>query len=257
MTREDFRREIGDAFDSISGSPSPAMPDRVRAALIEAPERRGPVWIAALAAAVIAVVLVGVLLVANPLNRGPLTSGGLGTTSPTPCSATCPTPQPSPSPNLSPAPSFNPSPAPSPGFTCVASPLMTMAKPAPTAFIDALRTGTHTGYDRITIEFQNGQPQSLQLRPQTGTTFTRDARGDKVTLDGRYGILVIIKGADSHTSYSGSADIKTNYSGLRETRNVGDFEGTVQWALGLASSPCYHAYILDNPTRLVIDLKNS
>ena len=257
MTREDFRREIGDAFDSISGSSSPALSDRVRAALVEAPEHRGPVWIAALAAAVIAVVLVGVLLVANPLNRGPIIPGSIGTKSPTPCSATCPPPQPSPTPNVSPAPSSNPSPAPSPGFTCVASPLMTMSKPPLTAFIDAIRTGTHTGYDRITIEFQNGQPQSLQLRPQTGTTFTRDAIGDKVTLSGRYGILVIIKGADAHTSYSGSTDIKTNYPGLLEARQVGDFEGTVQWALGLASSPCYHAYILEGPTRLVIDLKNS
>ena len=61
MTREDFRRELGDAFDSISGPPSPALSDRVRSALVEAPERRGPVWIAALAAAVIAVILVGVL----------------------------------------------------------------------------------------------------------------------------------------------------------------------------------------------------
>jgi len=249
MTREDFRREIGDAFDSISGSSSPALSDRVRAALAEAPEHRGPVWIAALAAAVIAVVLVGVLLVGNPLNRGPLSPGGLGTKSPTPCTPTCPAPLPSPSPN--------PSAAPSPGFTCVVSPLMTMSQPPQTAFIDAVRTGTHTGYDRITIEFKNGQPQSIQLRPQTGTTFTRDAIGDKVTLSGRYGILVIIKGADAHTSYSGSTDIKTNYPGLLEARQVGDFEGTVQWALGLASSQCYHVYTLDNPARLVIDLKNS
>jgi hypothetical protein len=251
MTREDFRREIGDAFDSISGSPSPALSDRVRAALVEAPERRGPVWIAALAAAVIAVILVGVLLVSNPLNRGPLAPGGIGKTSPSPtdCSVSCAPPLPSPSPT--------PSPVPSPGFTCAASPLMTTANPPQTAFIDAVRTGTHTGYDRITIEFNNGQPQSYQLRPQTGTTFTRDAIGDKVTLKGHYGILVIIRGADSHTSYTGSSDILTNYPGLLETRKVGDFEGTVQWALGLASSPCYHAYILDNPTRLVIDLKNS
>ena len=251
MTREDFRREIGDAFDSISGSPSPALSDRVRAALVEAPERRGPVWIAALAAAVIAVILVGVLLVANPLNRGPLAPGGIGKTTPSPtdCSVSCQPPLPSPSPT--------PSPEPSPGFTCAASPVITVGNPPQTAFIDMVRTGTHPGYDRITIEFKNGQPQSIQLRPQTGTAFMRDAIGDTVTLDGRYGILVTIKGADSHTSYSGSTDMKTKYAGLREARQVGDFEGTVQWALGLANSPCYHAYILDNPTRLVIDLKNS
>jgi hypothetical protein len=251
MTPEDFRREIGDAFDSISGSPSPALSDRVRAALVQAPERRGPVWIAALAAAVIAVILVGVLLVANPLNRSSLAPGGIGKTtpSPTPCSVSCSPPLPSPSPT--------PSPAPSPGFTCAASPLITINNPPPTAFIDAIRAGTHTGYDRLTIEFKNGQPLSIELRPQTGTTFTRDAIGDHVTLAGKNGILVIIRGADAHTSYSGSTDLKTNYAGLKEARQVGDFEGTVHWALGLASSSCYHAYILDNPTRLVIDLPSS
>ena len=43
MTREDFRRELGDAMDSISGSPDPALSDRVRAALVEAPERRAAI----------------------------------------------------------------------------------------------------------------------------------------------------------------------------------------------------------------------
>jgi hypothetical protein len=235
MTREDFHREMGDAFDSISGSPSPALSERVRAALVEAPERRGPVWIGALAAAVIAVIVVGILLVGNPLNRGPLAPGGGGTK----------TPVPSPSANAS------------PGFTCSASPVMTVSNPPQTALIDAVRAGTHTAYDRLTIEFKSGQPQSIELRPQTGTTFTRDAIGDQVTLGGNYGILVIIKGADGHTSYTGPTDIKANYPGLVEARQVGDFEGTVQWALGLASSSCYHAYILDNPTRLVIDVPNS
>ena len=99
MTREDFRRELGDAVDSISGSPDPALTERVRAALVQAPEQRGPVWVAALAAAVIAVILVGVLLVGNPLNRPPATGGhatGTPTTSP------APSPSPNPSPTASP-----------------------------------------------------------------------------------------------------------------------------------------------------------
>src|SRR4029077_14375286 len=75
VTREDFRRELGDAFDSISGSPSPALPDRVRSALVEAPGHKERVWIGALGAGVIAVILVGILLFGNPLNRGPLIPG--------------------------------------------------------------------------------------------------------------------------------------------------------------------------------------
>ena len=131
MTREDFRRELGNAFDAISGSPSPALSDRVRSALADVPERRGPVWIAGLAAAVLAALLVGVLLVANPLNRhqsqppvGPASS-------------------PSASPAASPVPSGSP-------FVCASISIPGQGSP-PSAYIDAVRTGTHTGYDRLMI----------------------------------------------------------------------------------------------------------
>ena len=246
MTREDFRREIGDAFESISGSPTPGLSDRVRSAVVEAPERHGQVWIAALAATVIAVILVGVLLVGNPLNR-PSTPGGHGTTTPTT----------SPAPTSSPTPSANPSPSPS-GFNCdSASAFITQKSPPPLALIDAVRTGKHTGYDRLTIEFKNGQPGSIELRPQAGTAFVRDGIGDTVYLAGKDGLLIRMKDTDGHTAYSGATDIKTGYSGLLEVRKVGDFEGVVQWALGLAKPACYHASILTSPTRLVIDIQTS
>jgi hypothetical protein len=42
-----------------------------------------------------------------------------------------------------------------------------------------------------------------------------------------------------------------------EVRQIEDFEGYVQWAIGLSKAACYHAYILTNPTRLVIDIQVS
>jgi hypothetical protein len=247
VTREDFRRELGDAFDAISGSPSPALPDRVRSALIEAPERRDPVWIAALAAAVIAVILVGVLLVGNPLGRGSLVPGGLGKSSPGASQASAPSPSPSPSPVTS--PDANP-------FACGGSFAFGGGQPPPSAFIDAVRTGTHAGYDRLTIEFKNGQPSSIEVRPQTNTTFTPPS-GQPFKLAGQDGLLVIIHVADAHTAYSGPKDFKTGYSGMLEVRQVEDFEGYVQWGLGVSKSACYRAVILTNPTRLVIDIQTS
>ena len=41
-----------------------------------------------------------------------------------------------------------------------------------------LRTGTHTGYDRLTIDFSNGGPSgAVELKPQSGTTFTQSPSG--------------------------------------------------------------------------------
>ena len=246
MSNENFRREIGHVFDEMAGSPSAALSDRVRSSLAEVPEQRGPFWIAGVAAAVIAAVVIGVLFVANPLNRPANTVGpGVGS---------------SPTPSASPSPGVSPSGSPTadstlPPFMCASSAPITSVQAPPVAFIDDLRTGTHPGYDRLTVEFQNGQPASIELRPQSGTTFTNSPKGDQVMLTGTNGILVLIHGADLHTSYSGSTDIKTGYAALVEVRQLEDFEGVVQLGLGVSGSTCYRAFILTNPTRLVIDIQ--
>lgn len=243
MTREDFHREIGDAFDSISGSPDPALSERVRAGLVEAPEQSGPLWIGALAAAVIAVILVGVLLVGNPLNRPPTTGHGPG---------------PSISPSAVPSPSAAPSASALPFICAAGSSTVTQQTAPPLAYVVAARVGTHTGYDRVTFEFKDARTGTIKLVPQSNAKFITDPKGDTVTLAGKAGLLVKVTGADNHTSFSGSTDLKDpNFPGLLEVRQLGDFEGTVQWGLGLSSNACYRAVIMTSPTRLVIDIQTS
>jgi hypothetical protein len=245
VPNENFRHELGHVFDDMAGSPSAALPDRVRSSLADVPEHRGPYWIAGVAAAVIAAVVIGVLVVANPLHRPPSAVGPVVGSSPTPSALESPSPSPSPSASPTPDTSLPP-------FVCASS--TTITGPGG-QYIDAVRTGSHTGYDRLTIEFQNGQPQSIQLQPQTNTTFTRDGIGDTVNLAGTAGLLVSIFSADAHTAYSGPSDIMTGYTGLLEVRLVGDYEGYVHFGLGLSKPACYRAFILTNPTRLVIDIQ--
>jgi hypothetical protein len=248
VPNENFRRELGQTFDDMTGSPSAALRDRVRSSVANAPERRGPFWIAGLAAAVIAAVVIGVLFVANPLNRPTNTVGPVVGSSPTPAASQ--SPGPSPSPSSQPTASSQP-------FVCASSTAFTGQQPPLSAYVDAVRTGSHPGYDRLTIEFQNGQPQSIQLQPQSNASFTRDGIGDTVTLAGSNGLRVSIFSGDAHTAYSGPSDIKTGYSGLLEVRLVGDYEGYVHFGLGLAKPACYRAVILTNPTRLVIDIQTA
>lgn len=248
MSNENFRRELGHVFDELAGSPSAALSDRVRSSLAEVPEQRGPFWIAGVAAAVIAAVVIGVLFVANPLNRPQNTVGpGVGSS---------PTPSASPAPSPSPLPSATPDTT-LPAFVCASSAPMTTSQSPAVVFIDDVRTGTHAGYDRLTVQFQNGQPASIELHPQSGTTFTNSPKGDQMTLMGKNGILVVIHGADLHTSYSGSTDIKTGYSALVEIQRLEDFEGVVQLGVGLSGAACYRAFILANPLRLVIDVQSA
>ena len=251
MSRESFRRDLNRAFEAMSGPPSPALSARVRSALNErAPARQGPFWIAGLAAALIAAIVIGVFVVSN-FNRH-LTSGVPGA-----LPSASPTVSASASPSVTPTPVQTPPDSSLPPFVCGSSTSIASQNAALLAYIDAVRTGTHSGYDRITIEFQNGQPASVELRPQNSATFTTSPKGEVVTLAGSAGLLVVIHGADEHTAYSGTTDFKTNYPVLLEARQMEDFEGTVQWGLGLSKSACYRAFFLNNPTRLVIDIQNS
>ena len=246
MGNEDFRRELNQVFDQVSGSPSPTLRDRVRSAVGEAPPARGPYWIAAVAACLIAASIVGVLYVNSPLRRSTSHVGGV---SPTPSPTTSPTTSPSATPS-----------AQLPPFACVQQDFVfKTASPPPTqspvAFIGNLRTGTHGTYDRITIEFTNGIPHDVQIGRPGGTNFTASPSGMTIAVKGEHGILVVIHGADLHSSYNGSIDLITGYATLAEVRRVEDFEGVVQLGLGVNGSGCYRAFWLTNPDRLVIDVQ--
>jgi hypothetical protein len=252
VSNENFRRELNGLFDDLSGTPSPALRDRVRSAVANPPEERPQgFWIAGVATAAIAVIIVGTLFVANRGGRLPnLVPGGITHSSPSPSANASPEPTPIPSPSASPAITF----------VCTSSSTSPSGSHPAVAFIDALRTGAHSGYDRVTIEFQNGAPGSVQLTTQTGTRFTMSPSGQSVQLAGQNGILVTIRGADLHTAYSGPIDILTHYTGktaLVEVRRAQDFEGVVQLALGVNGSACYRVTLLTNPARIVIDVPAS
>lgn len=126
----------------------------------------------------------------------------------------------------------------------------------PIAYVSDMKTGAHTGYERLTITFSNGMPRDgVQLKPQTGTSFDGAPSGQPVKTKGTSGLKVILSGADMHASYSKSRDIVTGYSTLVEVRQVEDFEGVVQLAIGINGDPCYRAFYLGSPTRLVIDIQ--
>jgi hypothetical protein len=251
MTNENFKRELGSVFDEMAGSPSSALPDRVRSSLANVPEQNGPYWIAGVAAALIALVVIGVIFVGNPLNRQPNRVVPGAGSSPSPTAAA--------SPSTSPSAQATPTDSGLPPFTCNSSTglvtLATTPPQPPVAFVDLVRTGTHSGYDRITIEFNNTDPKQVDLTTQGDAKFTQSPSGQSVTLIGSAGILVTMKGADEHTAYSGPIDFKTGYPVLVEARQVQDFEGTVQWGLGLSKSACYRAFFMTNPSRLVIDIQ--
>lgn len=139
------------------------------------------------------------------------------------------------------------------GFTCSGS-TVPVQEAGQTALVNAIRTGSHAGYDRLVVEFASGVPGSITITPQQRPTFTASPRGDSVTLAGSSGLHVVMHDADAHTSYGGPVALKPNGAALVEVRRLEDFEGYVGLGLGLADSSCYRAFMLTSPTRLVIDV---
>jgi len=141
-------------------------------------------------------------------------------------------------------------------FTCGASKLSVATAPA-MANINAVRTGSHAGYDRLVVQFSGRQPGSIEIKPQSTATFLGAPSGQPTRVAGALGLKVVLNVADMHTAYSGPRVFKTDYAGLRETRVIEDFEGFVSLGLGVNGSNCYRAFVLSNPTRLVIDVQKS
>jgi len=141
-------------------------------------------------------------------------------------------------------------------FTCGASKLSVATAPA-MANINAVRTGSHAGYDRLVVQFSGRQPGSVEIKPQSTATFLGAPSGQPTRVAGALGLKVVLNVADMHTAYSGPRVFKTDYAGLRETRVIEDFEGYVSLGLGVNGSNCYRAFVLQNPTRLVIDIQAS
>ena len=213
-------------------------------------ERSRQYRIVGVAAVLVAAVAVGVMFAINA-NR-PQPAGSLPVGSVTSPSASASQSPPSPVPTSSPASTVVANQA---AFTCSATNLTANGSPV-TSLVDALRVGSHAGYDRVTVEFKNGLPGSISIRPQASTTFNQSPSGMAIRVAGRHGILVIIRGTDAHTAYSGTRDIKTAFPGLVEVRVLEDFEGQVSVGLGVNQTGCYRATLLANPARLVIDVKN-
>ncbi len=212
--------------------------------------RYRPLWIICIAALLFGAVAAGVLFVTHPDRAQSSAAAVPGTVAGAAAQAPSST-APNPGEELAVAPVASVSP-----FTCGASTLSAGGAPA-VAPINALRTAAHPGYDRLVVQFSGRQPGSIEMRPQATSTFQGSPRGDAITLAGTRGLVVLVRGADMHTAYSGVRDLKTSYAGLRETRVIEDFEGQVTLGLGLKGSGCYRASVLSSPVRLVVDLQTS
>jgi hypothetical protein len=118
--------------------------------------------------------------------------------------------------------------------------------------VTAVRAGGHTGFDRFVLEF-DGPIRNYEVVTQDTPAFTLDPQGTTVTLEGTSGVLITIR-HQNWQAYTGPSGMRPGLPFLKQARMVQNFEGTMQWGLGIQGSPCIQVTTLSSPVRLVVDV---
>ena len=126
------------------------------------------------------------------------------------------------------------------------------------AQITDVRVGTHAGYDRVVIEFDEGIPP-FTLGDATPPLLA-DPSGMEMDVEGSAFWSLVLHGGtrlnlDGSFSYDGRRDFKPDFPSLAELVEAGDFEAVSSWYIGLHEPTCARVLTLTNPARLVIDIQ--
>lgn len=122
--------------------------------------------------------------------------------------------------------------------------------------IEGVRAGSHVGYDRIVVEFSGtGTPDVLAgYNPDP----RQQASGNPLVPAGNAYFDLIIQGVPWTMGLDEADLAKADPSGVAaggilEIADGGVFEANAQYVVGLDRKRPYNLYLLENPTRVVVD----
>lgn len=130
------------------------------------------------------------------------------------------------------------------------------------ARITDMRIGTTSGYDSLVIQFDTAVTKYAISPNANGTRFTGGGgKGGVFTLEGVVGLQLNIDNLNWTESpgnqYPHGTDLKQPAPTLLEVRQIADFEGTANIAIGLSGDACPAVSILSSPPRLVLQFPAS
>ena len=121
------------------------------------------------------------------------------------------------------------------------------------ANVVAVRVSEQPGYDRFVMQFDSLVP-SYTVKRQSRPVFALGPSGQTITLSGTAGVLLQVHSATGASTFTGPSDFtQAEYLVLKEARQTEDYEGYVDWGMGLGSPACLRSFTLSSPPRLVVD----
>jgi hypothetical protein len=127
------------------------------------------------------------------------------------------------------------------------------------AILRAIRTGRHKGFDRVVFEFRGNSVPGYRI-DYVDRPVRQCGSGDAVRVAGDAFLRVSMTPAQAHTDAGrptiGYRELRLRLPLIKELQSTCDFEGEVEWVIGLSSPNRYRILELSNPRRLVIDIKH-
>lgn len=122
----------------------------------------------------------------------------------------------------------------------------------------SIRTGNHTGFDRVVLDLTAGPAPAVSYR--LTDELTTDPSGEVVWLTGQYFVEVTATPAAAHDengtpTYTGPQKFRTrDLANVMAVAVTGDFEGHLSVGLGVRSRTAVNVFTLTAPNRVVIDV---
>ena len=141
-------------------------------------------------------------------------------------------------------------------------PVVVNATNGETALLTGVRAARHEGYDRIVFEFRNEVPgYDVRYIPRP---VQQDGSGKTVAVDGTEVLQIRMENAldadlsDSSAppTYTGPQRLRPDTPVVAELVRTGGFEGVLTWVAGVRDRVDFRVSALNEPPRLVIDLRN-
>jgi hypothetical protein len=119
-----------------------------------------------------------------------------------------------------------------------------------------IRASHHRGFDRVVLEFEGGLPSTRKVRYVD--RLVADGSGLPVRVAGRAILRVVLSPARAHDDAGGATVPRRRAFELPNVMTsvrAGDFEAVTTYGIGLAKRTPFEVFTLEDPSRLVIDVR--